>query len=77
MDGFGLQPNRTAMAAEHPRRVDLRQLVDRPETTTRCLDSPFYIRRHFNRVWVPGEPQLPLARKLGFQMSIPRPALLC
>ena len=28
--------------------------------------SPFYIRRHFNRVWVPGEPQLTFARKLGF-----------
>ncbi|HBP45079.1 MAG TPA: glycosyl transferase family 1 [Flavobacteriales bacterium] len=28
--------------------------------------APFYIRRHFNRVWVPGDPQLPFARKLGF-----------
>ena len=25
VDGFGLQPNRPAMAAEHPRRADLRQ----------------------------------------------------
>ena len=67
MDGFGLQPNRPAMAAEHPRRVDLRQLVDwLPEAAPRGLDFPFYIRRHFNRVWVPGEPQLPFARKLGF-----------
>ena len=41
MDGFGLQPNRPVMAAEHPRRVDLRQLVDRlPEAAPRGLDFP-------------------------------------
>lgn len=30
------------------------------------LTAPLFIQRHFNRVWVPGEPQLPFARKLGF-----------
>ena len=30
------------------------------------LSAPLFIRRHFNRAWVPGDPQLPFARKLGF-----------
>ena len=29
--------------------------------------APLFIRRHFNRVWVPGEPQLPFAKRLGFR----------
>jgi glycosyltransferase involved in cell wall biosynthesis len=31
------------------------------------LSSPFFIRRHFNRAWVPGAPQQPFAEKLGFR----------
>lgn len=31
------------------------------------LTSPFFIRRRFNRAWVPGEPQRPFAEKLGFR----------
>ena len=30
------------------------------------LTAPLFIRRRFSRAWVPGEPQLPFARKLGF-----------
>ena len=30
------------------------------------LTAPLFIRRRFNRAWVPGEPQLPFVRKLGF-----------
>lgn len=30
------------------------------------LTSPLFIRRHFNRAWVPGEPQLLFAQNLGF-----------
>jgi glycosyltransferase involved in cell wall biosynthesis len=29
--------------------------------------SPWYVRRHFNRAWVPGAPQKPFAEKLGFK----------
>ena len=31
------------------------------------LSSPFFIRRHFNRAWVPGAPQKLFAEKLGFR----------
>lgn len=31
------------------------------------LTSPLFIRRRFNRAWVPGEPQRPFAEKLGFR----------
>ena len=30
------------------------------------VTSPLFIRRRFNRAWVPGEPQRPFAEKLGF-----------
>lgn len=30
------------------------------------LTAPWFIHRHFNRAWVPGEPQIPFAQKLGF-----------
>lgn len=30
------------------------------------LTAPLFIRRRFNRAWVPGEPQIPFAQKLGF-----------
>jgi glycosyltransferase involved in cell wall biosynthesis len=31
------------------------------------LTSPWYIRRHFNRAWVPGAPQKPFAERMGFR----------
>lgn len=31
------------------------------------LTSPLFIRRRFNRAWIPGEPQRPFAEKLGFR----------
>ena len=31
-----------------------------------ALSAPWLIRRLFNRAWVPGEPQIPFAQKLGF-----------
>ena len=31
-----------------------------------ALAAPWLIRRLFNRAWVPGEPQIPFAQKLGF-----------
>lgn len=31
------------------------------------MTSPFFIRRRFNRAWVPGKPQTPFAEKLGFR----------
>ena len=31
-----------------------------------ALTSPWFIHRRFNRAWVPGEPQIPFAQKLGF-----------
>lgn len=31
------------------------------------VTSPLFIRRRFNRAWVPGEPQRPFAEKLGFR----------
>ena len=30
------------------------------------LTAPWFIHRRFNRAWVPGEPQIPFAQKLGF-----------
>jgi glycosyltransferase involved in cell wall biosynthesis len=33
------------------------------------LSSPFFIRRHFNRAWVPGAPQKPFAERLGFRRN--------
>ena len=31
-----------------------------------ALTAPWFIHRRFNRAWVPGEPQIPFAQKLGF-----------
>ncbi|MDB0025390.1 glycosyltransferase [Flavobacteriales bacterium] len=31
-----------------------------------ALTAPWFIQRRFNRAWVPGEPQVPFAQKLGF-----------
>ena len=31
-----------------------------------ALTAPWFIHRRFNRAWVPGEPQIPFAKKLGF-----------
>ncbi len=31
-----------------------------------ALTSPWFIKRRFNRAWVPGAPQIPFAQKLGF-----------
>ena len=31
-----------------------------------ALTAHWFIRRRFNRAWVPGEPQIPFAQKLGF-----------
>ena len=31
-----------------------------------ALTAPWFIHRLFNRAWVPGEPQIPFAQKLGF-----------
>ena len=30
------------------------------------LTAPWFIKRRFNRAWVPGDPQIPFAQKLGF-----------
>lgn len=30
------------------------------------LTSPIFIKRHFNRAWIPGQPQMTLAKRLGF-----------
>ena len=30
------------------------------------LTAPWFIHRRFNRAWVPGEPQIPFAQKMGF-----------
>jgi len=34
-----------------------------------ALTAPCFIHRRFNRAWVPGEPQIPFAQKLGFSGS--------
>ena len=31
-----------------------------------ALTAPWFIKRRFNRAWVPGAPQVPFAQKLGF-----------
>lgn len=31
-----------------------------------ALTAPWFIKRRFNRAWVPGTPQVPFAQKLGF-----------
>ena len=35
-----------------------------------ALIAPWFIHRRFNRAWVPGEPQIPFAQKLGFSGRI-------
>jgi glycosyltransferase involved in cell wall biosynthesis len=32
-----------------------------------CLISPFYLKRFFSHVWVPGKPQIEYAKRLGFK----------
>jgi glycosyltransferase involved in cell wall biosynthesis len=31
------------------------------------ITSPFFIKRRFNKAWIPGEPQRPFAERLGFR----------
>lgn len=38
----------------------------KPKQRLAALTAPLFIRRCFNRAWVPGEPQIPFAQKLGF-----------
>ena len=56
--------------AHHCMELCPRQLVDLKEKTEACSSSPF-IRRLFNRAWVPGEPQIPFAQKLPLLFSCP------
>jgi glycosyltransferase involved in cell wall biosynthesis len=39
--------------------------------------SPLFIRRRFNRAWVPGEPQRPFAEKLGFKGNLLSTGFYC
>jgi glycosyltransferase involved in cell wall biosynthesis len=38
-----------------------------PKQWLAVATAPFFIRRHFNRAWVPGTPQKPFAERLGFR----------
>lgn len=60
-----------AMAKAHCKRIPVVLTLDNWWTGSlkqrlAALTAPWFIHRRFNRAWVPGEPQIPFAQKLGF-----------
>ena len=63
-----------AVAKSYQRRIPVVLTLDNWWTGSlkqrlAALTAPWFINRHFNRAWVPGEPQIPFAQKLGFSGS--------
>ena len=48
-----------------------------PKQWLAVLTAPLYIRRMFNRAWVPGSPQKPFAEKLGFKGKLLATGFYC
>ena len=60
-----------AIAKEYRKRIPVVLTLDNWWTGSlkqrlAALTAPWFIHRRFNRAWVPGEPQIPFAQKLGF-----------
>ena len=60
-----------ALAKAHCKRIPVVLTLDNWWTGSlkqrlAALAAPLFIHRRFNRAWVPGEPQIPFAQKLGF-----------
>ena len=60
-----------AMAKAHCKRIPVVLTLDNWWTGSlkqrlAALTAPWFIKRRFNRAWVPGAPQVPFAQKLGF-----------
>ena len=60
-----------ALAKAHCKRIPVVLTLDNWWTGSlkqrlAALIAPWFIHRRFNRAWVPGEPQIPFAQKLGF-----------
>ena len=61
-----------AMAKAWRKRIPVVLTLDNwwtgsPKQWLAVLTAPLYIRRRFNRAWVPGTPQRPFAERLGFK----------
>ena len=60
-----------ALAKTHCKRIPVVLTLDNWWTGSlkqrlAALTAPWFIKRRFNRAWVPGAPQVPFAQKLGF-----------
>jgi len=60
-----------ALAQAHCKRIPVVLTLDNWWTGSlkqrfATLTAPWFIKRRFNRAWVPGKPQIPFAQKLGF-----------
>lgn len=60
-----------ALAKAHCKRIPVVLTLDNWWTgslkqSLAALTAPWFIKRRFNRAWVPGAPQVPFAQKLGF-----------
>ena len=60
-----------ALAKAHYQRIPVVLTLDNWWTGSlkqrlAALTAPWFIKRRFNRAWVPGAPQVPFAQKLGF-----------
>ena len=66
-----MDPAYNALAKAHCKRIPVVLSLDNWWTGSlkqrlAALAAPLFIHRRFNRAWVPGEPQIPFAQKLGF-----------
>lgn len=71
-----------AMAKAWRKRIPVVLTMDNwwtgsPKQWLAVLTAPLYIRRMFNRAWVPGTPQRPFAEKLGFKKKFIATGFYC